>query len=268
MLAQQGDEDLTQALNGYDTCALQTGRALCKGLQDLLAGPSFPEGAWTAEAWAGLRAAVQPQLVQGQGATDAQQATTAYQSTFSAFKTAMDARLATGYSVPAPASATNDGILQAFRAATALAPPQQMSSNTSDTVRDGTQSKGLPFQQERTSNPPPSTDAQAVHIVRVGRPMQRHTLPDAAQARAYTGWLLFLSELIYAVIVLALSVILGLQILYLGDDTWGSVQDILVAFTWGFGIHAISRNTNLGQQAFTYVSGKINSSAPAASAST
>jgi hypothetical protein len=55
--------------------------------------------------------------------------------------------------------------------------------------------------------------------------------------------------------------ILGIQVLYLGDDTWGSWQDLFVAFTWGFGIHAVSRNSDLGKRAFEYVNGKVNGSA-------
>ncbi|MCP5117501.1 MAG: hypothetical protein GY953_42305 [bacterium] len=31
---------------------------------------------------------------------------------------------------------------------------------------------------------------------------------------------------------------LGLEVLYLGSDTWGSLRDFIVAILWGLGLHS------------------------------
>lgn len=246
-LATPEGKDLTIIVKQYDSYVLETGRCLCKGLQRILEGAAFPSEAWEPREWDQLRSTVQVHLKSGLDTNDSLQAIKSYLNAFAAFRTAMDAQLKKRqFFNPVTPNYTNASALAAYK----VAEPFRRENNPmrgANSIRDNMKAS--------------FTTSQVADSIRTGHPM-KGTLPDTNQAKAHTGWLLFFSELIYAVIVLSLSLIIGLQMLYIGDDTWGSLQDILVAFTWGFGIHAITRNTDLGKNVFAYVSGKINNSPP------
>jgi hypothetical protein len=227
----------------YNKYALSAAESLTRGLVELLKN-AFPEKAWQQDEWVKLQGKVQPLLMEPSGDDkNPDKVMAAYESAMATFRTEMDAQLLKkGFTNPITPNDTNDAAIKAYKAATVPETMRSFKSNQENL-------KALP------------TEPQPVGTVRID-PLKEGTLPDTNQAKAHTGWLLFFSELIYAVIVLSLSLIIGLQMLYIGDDTWGSLQDILVAFTWGFGIHAITRNTDLGKNVFAYVSGKINNSPP------
>ena len=48
------------------------------------------------------------------------------------------------------------------------------------------------------------------------------------------------NELLFNVVMLVVAVILGVYLLWSPNNTWGGPNDLLVAFLWGLGLHAIS----------------------------
>ena len=249
--------ELPAALAAYAHISLQAGKALCMGL-DALLGSALPDAAaWEGDTWQAMAAQCRALLAPGlAGQASDQEVFAAFNAAMAAFTTAMNARLAEAhYTVPAPEPDTNTGRLEAWRNAKALVSKAgDFRTKEFTAYRDGS---------PRSADSPPSaamtmTPARAVAV---GGLMEEVSLPELARRIRNTSWLLFLTELVYTGIILLLSLILGLQVLYLGDDTWGSWQDLFVAFTWGFGIHAVSRNSDLGKRAFEYVNGKVNGSA-------
>lgn len=235
------NQDLWKALYEYEFFALQTPRALSKGLMRHLEGKAFPGDAWEAAEWAELNSTVQAQLKAGLDTRNPQLALTAYQKAFATFRGMMDAQLQKkNITNPVTPEYTNAAALKAYE-------------------NPGEAKRSIPLTHTGTHNKVDT--AQPIALGRIGRPMKGHE-PPASEVLKSTDCQLFWSETIYALIVLLLSIIIGLQVLYLGNETWGSVKDILVAFTWGFGIHAISRNTDLGKHVFSYVTDHISNIPP------
>ncbi|MCB0620861.1 MAG: hypothetical protein KDC41_19610, partial [Saprospiraceae bacterium] len=55
---------------------------------------------------------------------------------------------------------------------------------------------------------------------------------------------LFWYDFAFTAVVALIAVLLGLNLLWVGDTTWGDAQDVLTAVLWGLGLHTV------GNQAF------------------
>lgn len=86
--------------------------------------------------------------------------------------------------------------------------------------------------------------------------------PDAASSRETVDLnrlrrQAFQAEMLSSGLVLVVTALLGLLILWSGNETWGSVEDVLYAILWGFGLHTVSKTTEMENGAFNFVSGRI-----------
>jgi hypothetical protein len=59
-----------------------------------------------------------------------------------------------------------------------------------------------------------------------------------------SGWSALIDrlDLLVLAVALAVSILLGLKLLWLDNPTWGSANDGVIALLWGLGLHQISNS--------------------------
>ncbi|HVV86348.1 MAG TPA: hypothetical protein VHE35_25000 [Kofleriaceae bacterium] len=70
-------------------------------------------------------------------------------------------------------------------------------------------------------------------------------LPARLSVRELTGQVAFGDAVVLAVVT-AVAVVTGLRLLWAGSPTWGSADDLLTAFLWGAGLHAVGNDSFKG----------------------
>lgn len=78
---------------------------------------------------------------------------------------------------------------------------------------------------------------------------------------------LMVADLISTFAIAVLSTLMGLLTLYLPDYSWGGLEDYIYAFLWGFGLHTVTKSTDVGTNVFGFLSGKLTTGSTAAPAS-
>lgn len=258
--------DPVGAMDAYDALRLKVARALCEGLKKDL---STPTNAFFTQAWPQIQAQTEAALNAGLKATaSADDAFAAFHSAIKVYlgqliQVVEAAYSAKGQGFPATLVSAKTALNamdttdydQIYADIIASLPTGQQETMSYRGMDENT-IKGLVFTAPLNQDTKPRFGTMEPRKL---SPLME--VPDSAWSESSirnTRLQLFLSEVLYSSIVLVVSVILGLEILYLDDDVWGTVGDMFAAFTWGFGIHAVSRNTSLGQSAFSFVSGKIS----------
>ncbi|MEM6271342.1 MAG: hypothetical protein AAF998_18045 [Bacteroidota bacterium] len=67
-----------------------------------------------------------------------------------------------------------------------------------------------------------------------------------------------IAELVSTAVVLVISTLLGVLILWIPNATWGNASDIIYALLWGFGLHTVSKSTDITGTVGQFVRGKVS----------